>query len=156
MPHIHEKIDFTIEVFVVCKNKVLLRKHDKYDIWLGVGGHVELDEDPNQAAIREVKEEVGLDVELDDKLLAFRKNDNQYKELIPPRFLNRHKIDDNHEHVTLVYFAKSKNDALSVSDREVSKELNWLTMDNLEKNELGIKEDVLFYAKEALKDLGFD
>ncbi len=35
--------------------KVQLRKHDKYNIWLSVGGHIEPDEDPNQAAIREVK-----------------------------------------------------------------------------------------------------
>ena len=59
MAHIHEKIYFTVEVFVVYGNKVLLRKHDKYGIWLSVGGHIELDEDPNQAALREVREEVG-------------------------------------------------------------------------------------------------
>lgn len=52
MPHIHEKIDFTAEVFVVYKNKVLLRLHDKYKIWLSVGGHIELHEEPNQAAVR--------------------------------------------------------------------------------------------------------
>lgn len=38
MPHIHEKIDFTVEVFIVYNNKVLLRKHDKYGIWLSVDG----------------------------------------------------------------------------------------------------------------------
>jgi ADP-ribose pyrophosphatase YjhB (NUDIX family) len=64
MSHIHEKIDFTVGVFVVYKDKVLLRKHDKYNLWLCVGGHIELDEDPNEAALREVKEEVGLDVTL--------------------------------------------------------------------------------------------
>jgi len=64
MPHIHEKIDFVADVFVVYKDRVLIRKHDKYDKWLAVGGHIELDENPNQAAVREVKEEVGLDVEL--------------------------------------------------------------------------------------------
>ena len=62
MPHLHEKIDFTAEVFIVYQNKVLLRKHDKYKMWLSVGGHIELDEEPNQAAVREVKEEAGLDV----------------------------------------------------------------------------------------------
>jgi 8-oxo-dGTP pyrophosphatase MutT (NUDIX family) len=67
MAHIHTKpgqVDHTVEVFVVSGGKVLLRKHDKYGIWLSVGGHIELDEDPNQAALREVKEEVGLDTEL--------------------------------------------------------------------------------------------
>ncbi|MDP2642022.1 MAG: NUDIX domain-containing protein, partial [bacterium] len=64
MPHIHEKIDFTVEVFIVYKDKVLIRKHDKYDKWLAVGGHIELEEDPNQAAVSEEKEEVGLDIKL--------------------------------------------------------------------------------------------
>ena len=61
-PHIHEKVDLTAEVFVVYRDKVLLRMHDKYHFWMSVGGHIEIDEDPNQAAVREVKEEVGLDV----------------------------------------------------------------------------------------------
>ena len=67
MPHIHEKMDFTVETFIVHKNKVLLRKHDKLKIWMSVGGHVELDEDPVEAALREVKEEVGLDITLYQK-----------------------------------------------------------------------------------------
>jgi hypothetical protein len=41
MPHIHEKIDFTVDVFVVYKSRVLIRKHDKYDKWLAVGEHIE-------------------------------------------------------------------------------------------------------------------
>lgn len=42
MPHIHDKIDFTADVFIVHKNKVLLCMHDKYHMWLCVGGHIEL------------------------------------------------------------------------------------------------------------------
>jgi ADP-ribose pyrophosphatase YjhB (NUDIX family) len=64
MPHLHEKLDFVSDVFIVHENKVLLRKHDKYKIWLSVGGHIEAGEDPTEAAIREVKEEVGLDIKL--------------------------------------------------------------------------------------------
>ena len=88
MSHIHEKIDFTVEVFLVYKDKVLLRLHEKYKIWLSVGGHIELDEEPNQAAIREVKEEVGLDIQLFDDLQPFKDESNDYKELIPPKFMN--------------------------------------------------------------------
>jgi len=62
MPHIHDKIDFTVEVFIVHKNKVLLRMHDKFHIWCSIGGHIELDEDPIEAAYRKVKEGVGPDV----------------------------------------------------------------------------------------------
>ena len=64
MPHIHKKMDYTVEVFIVYKNKVLLRMHDKFNTWLSVGGHIELNEYPIEIAIREVKEEVGLEVEI--------------------------------------------------------------------------------------------
>ena len=55
MAHVHELIDFTVSVFVVYKDKVLVRKHEKYHTWLAVGGHIELNEEANAAALREVK-----------------------------------------------------------------------------------------------------
>ena len=105
MPHIHEKIDFTAEVFIVYQDKVLLRQHDKYKKWLSVGGHIELDEEPNQAAVREVKEEVGLDITLHNEEDLSITEGHGYQELIPPEFMNIHKINDTHQHITLVYFA---------------------------------------------------
>jgi hypothetical protein len=55
MPHIHEKIDFTVAIFVVHDGKVLIIHHRKLDKWLPLGGHIELDEEPEQAALREAK-----------------------------------------------------------------------------------------------------
>src|SRR3989344_3796965 len=110
MPHIHEKIDFTVEVFIVYKNKVLLRMHDKLKIWLSIGGHIELDEDPVQAIIREVKEEVGLDIKIMGNAegpLSGSPENRGYTYLIPPRYLGRHPVFAGHEHITLVYFATS-------------------------------------------------
>ena len=153
MPHIHEKVDFTVEVFIVFGKKVLLRKHDKYGIWLGIGGHIELDEDPNQAALREVKEEVGLDVVLDNSLLSFQKNDDNYRELIPPHFLNRHKINSTHEHVTLTYFAKANTDKIEqITEDEQSEDCRWFTKEEIENME-DIRESVKFYALKALNVL---
>ena len=62
MAHIHEKIDFTVAIFVVQKGKVLLIHHRKLDKWLPLGGHIELEEDPEIAALREAKEECGFEV----------------------------------------------------------------------------------------------
>ena len=152
MPHIHDKIDFTVEVFVVHDDRVLLRRHDKYKIWLSVGGHIELDEDPNQAAIREVREEVGLEVKLKRIGLSFPKENIDYNELIPPVFLNRHRINETHEHVTLVYFASSKTDVLKQSKEEKSDELKWFTREELEKNSYGIRESIRYYALRALNN----
>ena len=153
MPHIHDKIDFTAEAFIVHKNKVLLRKHDKYKIWLSVGGHIELDEEPNEAVIREVKEEVGLDVELFWKENYPLIQRDQYKELIPPEFLNIHKINDTHKHISLVYFAKSKTDKITQSENEKSDECKWFTKEELEDAKYQIGEQIKIYALSALKSL---
>ena len=64
MAHIHEKIDFTVAIFVVQQSRVLVIHHKKLNKWLPLGGHIELDEDPEQAALRETKEESGIDVDL--------------------------------------------------------------------------------------------
>jgi len=149
MVHIHEKIDFTVEVFIVYKNKVLLRKHDKYKIWLSVGGHIELNEDPIQAAIREVKEEVGLEIELLHRGKIPKKKED-YQELLPPRFLNRHRINENHEHITLTYFARAKTDKLKLSKKEKTEECKWFNLEELENPEYEIKDDIKQYAKTAL------
>lgn len=154
MPHINEKIDFTIEVFVVYNNKVLLRKHDKYKIWLSVGGHIELDENPNQAAIREVKEETGLNIELFKGDTPFFNLDIEYKELISPMFLNIHRINPTHEHVTLVYFASSNTDVIKQSEKEKSEECKWFNKEELNNPSYEINENVKFYAKRALEKLG--
>ena len=152
MPHIHKDIDFTSEVFVVYKNKVLLRKHDKFKEWLSVGGHIELNENPNQAAIREVKEEVGLDITLDQSLKPQREEDNT-QDLIPPYFLNENKIGENHTHVTFVYFAISNTDQIfETIEREKSEDCRWLTREELLANQ-EIKPSVKFYALKALEKL---
>ena len=153
MPHINDKIDFTVEVFVIYRNKVLLRKHDKYGIWLSVGGHVELDEDPNRAALREVKEEVGLEVQLHcDNPYSLTKREG-YKELIPPQFMNIHRINDQHEHVTLVYFAKANTNKLILSDKEKSDGCKWFTREEIDDPIYQIKDYIKMYARSALEKL---
>lgn len=151
MPHIHEKIDFTAEVFVVFKNKVLLRKHDKYKMWLSIGGHVELDEDPNQAALREVREEVGLDITLLGTTDGFSNQPEGYSELIPPVYMNRHRINDLHEHVTMVFFATSQSDAITPQEEgEVSEECRWFDEVELEDPKYLINDTIKTYAQSAL------
>ena len=51
MAHIHEKIDFTVAIFVVHDGKILLIHHRKLNKWLPLGGHIELDEEPEIAAL---------------------------------------------------------------------------------------------------------
>jgi ADP-ribose pyrophosphatase YjhB (NUDIX family) len=152
MPHIHEKIDFTAEVFIVYKGKVLLRMHDKYHIWLSVGGHIELDEDPNEAAVREVQEEVGLDVVLHGQVAPSTEKD--FKDLIPPEFVSRHRINATHEHVVFVYFATAISDVLTLSEAEMTSECKWFTREDLLSGEFELRDNVKRYALAALDVLG--
>src|ERR671938_1256409 len=56
--------DFTATTFVVHEQRTLLLHHRKLGMWLPPGGHIDPHELPDQAAIREVREESGLEVEL--------------------------------------------------------------------------------------------
>jgi len=148
MPHIHEKIDFAADVFVVHNNKVLIRLHEKYNKWLSVGGHIELDETPADAALREVKEEVGLDVTLIPSR-QIPSYEGEYQELMPPWYMNIHPINESHKHISLIYFATSTTDAV-VPERPTD-QWKWFSLEELETGDHGISESILFYAKEALK-----
>lgn len=58
------KREFTASVYIVENERVLLILHRKLGLWLPAGGHVDPDELPSDAAIREALEETGLEVEL--------------------------------------------------------------------------------------------
>lgn len=153
MSHIHDKIDFVVEVFVVCDNKVLLRLHDKYQRWLSVGGHIELEEDPNEAALREVKEEVGLEVKLYNGNQIYHEITNNRIELIPPIFLNIHEVNENHKHICLSYFALSETQNVKPQESEdMSTQWKWFGKDELEKTG-GLGNDIRAYALKALEIL---
>lgn len=146
MPHIHEKIDFTVNVYIVYGGRVLLRKHDKYNIWLAPGGHIDLDEDPNQAAVREAWEETGLKVKLLDTRDVVIEND-EYKELVPPMSLNRHDITNTHEHVSLEYVAIAETDEVIPQHKsDVSDEWRWYSKEEILRDGLlreGVKKDAV-------------
>jgi ADP-ribose pyrophosphatase YjhB (NUDIX family) len=59
-----KKKHFTASALIIDNNKVLLVYHNKLDVWLYPGGHVEDDENPDEALFREVREETGLEVEI--------------------------------------------------------------------------------------------
>jgi len=148
MSHIHELIDFVVSVFIVYKDKVLLVHHKKLDKWLPVGGHIELNEDPEQALFREIKEESGLDVEVFGQKLSIKSEGTKF--LYPPIFLDIHDISKTHKHIGLIYFAKAKTDTVTLADKE-HKEIRWFTKGELDNPSFNLLPSIKFYTKEALR-----
>lgn len=152
MPHINELIDWCASVYIVHKDKVLIRKHEKYQKWFHVGGHIELDENPIEAAKRECLEEVGLQVTIDGETIEQLDDlGTENLELPPPAHMNIHRINSVHQHIDLIYYATSESDQV-VPENEDDEWL-WLTAEEV-KNHPEISEKIKYYALGALKKLG--
>ena len=158
MPHIHEKIDFTVAIFVVHDGKILLIHHRQLDKWLPLGGHVELDEDPEQAALREAKEESELDVELIGERPPTTSPGT--RALIAPRFLDIHRINATHEHIGMIYWARPKRDGAHGVTRPTTTlahaehhDIRWCSAADLDKLQPPVSDAVKWYCHAALREI---
>lgn len=147
MPHIHELYDFVVSVFIVNRGRVLLIHHKRYDEWLPIGGHIELDEDPDEALAREIREECGLSV----RLLNTRPPVAHagVKPLLTPSYVDSHRIAGKHRHVAFVYFGESASDKVVLHERE-HHEFRWFKESELSALKPKITKSIRFYCREAL------
>ena len=150
MPHIHERIDFTVAIFVVHQGKVLVIHHRKLDRWLPLGGHIELDEDPEQAALRETREESGLEVELIGERPPTTGPGT--RALIAPRFLDIHRISETHEHIGMIYFARPRSGQTTLAADE-HHQIRWCTSDELDALDPPMSDAVKWYCRVALREV---
>ena len=150
MPHIHEKIDFTVAIFVVRHGQVLLIHHRQLDKWLPLGGHIELDEDPEMAALREAREESGLEVELIGERPPTTEPGT--RALIAPRFLDIHRINDAHEHIGLIYWALPLKGAVTLAEVE-HHHIRWCSAADLEDLHPPMSNAVKWYCHKAIEEV---
>jgi 8-oxo-dGTP pyrophosphatase MutT (NUDIX family) len=150
MAHIHEKIDFTVVVFVIRDGKILLVHHRGLNKWLPLGGHVELDEDPEQAALREAREESGLDVEL----LGERPPTSEFgtRALIAPRFMDIHRITDTHNHIGMMYWARPLQGSVTLAGQE-HYDIRWCASAELDGLRPAMSNAVKWYCRKALEEI---
>ncbi len=105
------KKHFTASALIIKDDKVLLVHHKKMGVWLYPGGHVEGTETPDEALIREVKEETNLDVEIlgerDENLADLN---NNVSVLYNPYVVLCELVGD-HYHNDMVYRCKILSDS---------------------------------------------
>lgn len=147
MTHIHETYDFVIVAYIVHQDRVLLVEHPRYGKWLPVGGHIELDEDPEMALFREISEETGLDVEILSSTPGVQSPGT--KVLVTPNGLQVHDAGVTHRHIGLIYYAAAKTSDFKRSGEHTN--ARWFTADELQQAAYNLARDIIFYATEAIR-----
>lgn len=130
---------FCTSVFIYDKetDKFLLLLHKKMQKWVQPGGHIEKDENPEEASIREVKEETGLDI----RILGERKPTKN--DFIVPLALQRNEMDENHIHIDFVYAAEIIGNKDITQNVEESDDIRWFTLEEI--NELDTFSDIKYW-----------
>ncbi len=121
---------FTSTTYLFYNDKLVFVWHEKLNSWLPPGGHVEPNEAPHEAAIREIYEETGIQniTFLLTKPAAYY--DSRAKSLPEPYRILEEQIEQNHYHLDFIYVAKTSespkiNESVSVFDAStLSKSLN--------------------------------
>ena len=129
--------DFTATGYVVNpeRTKILVIFHNKLQKWLPAGGHMEQNELPHEAALREVFEETGVTacIVSDDPDMGLAGNvDCQIPRpySILYQIIPQSRKDVEHIHVDFVYAMEAEESELKVQIEEVSR-VEWLTKDEI-------------------------
>lgn len=158
MAHTSEKLDYTVNAFIVFQDKVLLVYNDQYKEWLPPGGHIEKNEDLEVALYREIEEETGLK-KADLKLFDIRNSipkenifsDMDGRSVVTPAFTDAHRTSPSHVHVGFRYFFIVKNKTRLTSEDEYVSKHKWFSLKDLKNKAYNLRKHVFYYATYALK-----
>ena len=87
------------------KNEILMIHHNKLQVWLPPGGHIDENELPDDAVLREIREETGIIAEIISNKHEFDLNDEHCKELAMPFVILLEDIDRDgtHNHIDMIF-----------------------------------------------------
>ena len=149
---------FTSTVFVVHNQKIALHWHKKVSEWLPAGGHIDKNETPVEAGIREVNEEMGIEVQI------ISNSNYNFDEIetvpVPEAILIESVRDDDigeHQHIDFIYFGVPVNNSIIllsdwiwISADELISELKLTNSNGLSKSP---PEDVIKLGLQAINKL---
>jgi 8-oxo-dGTP pyrophosphatase MutT (NUDIX family) len=150
---------FVATMYVVNDGATLLHEHEKLDMWLPPGGHVDRDELPHEAALRETYEETGFEPELHAACGPYD-TDGAGSMPRPAAFLLED-IDVHedgriaHQHMDFVYFGRVEGRAVEPAghDETDAEAWQWFTAEELDAHE-GLAADIRDLGKRAIAELG--
>lgn len=137
---------FTATAVILKDDKTLLILHRKSGTWQPPGGHIDPNETPPEAAIREAFEETGLEVALIPQENIWINNPNA-KSIERPYvcFLEEIPAYQNHQphqHIDMIYLARPVSGTEIENARETAG-IRWFTLHDIEN----LKPNVEIYAE---------
>lgn len=129
MPHIHEEKgqhDFSVSAYIVRLDlpepAIVFHLHRKLNKYIQFGGHVELNETPWNAVLRETREEAGYDT---SQITLLQPNYNSFNSMrnVPlhplPLAIHTYPVGKGHYHTDISYvFTTKESPALEVEAEE--------------------------------------
>ena len=134
---------FTATAFIVDSlSRTLLIHHKRLERWMPPGGHVDEDETPEETALRECKEETGLDVDIiggaqEDLFTEDPSEGHMLKK--PIAMLLEHipeseeRGEPAHQHMDFLFLARPLDETQrAVLAEEEGHEMRWFTREEIE------------------------
>ncbi|MGB9958023.1 NUDIX hydrolase [Haloferax prahovense] len=145
---------FTSTVYIVNDGAVALHRHERLGIRIPPGGHVDRDELPHEAGLREVREETGLDPELVDDTPSVPAPDG--RALPQPRQQMLYDINVHgdgsvgHQHIDHIFYARVDSRDIDPAPGEADPEV-WAWYDEPDLRESDLDPDTVQFALEAIE-----
>jgi len=150
---------FTATTYVVADGATALHCHDRLDMWLPPGGHVDRDELPREAARREVLEETGQSVELLEPETTI--DTGTVRELPGPEYLLLEDIHQyaagevGHQHIDFIFFGSVTDRDIEPAGAEELQDDHWQWFDEIALSEHpGLTPEVRRLGAEAIRAVG--
>ncbi len=118
------RFNYRVGAIIISKGKILVVKNKNSTYFYSVGGRVKYNETSSEAVKREVKEELGLDIEIDRPVFFHEK------------FFNEKDSKEHFHEISIYYLMKTPENieemkCNSITENNLKEELFWLPIKNL-------------------------
>jgi len=132
-------------------NEILMVKHKKYGVWLPPGGHVDENELPCKAVLREIFEETGVRAQV---ISTARDTDipvADYELPLPMEILLEDTENNGlHNHIDMIYLCHAEDSELAPQESEID-DIGWFSLGQI--MELETFDNVRNSARKAMRQL---